>query len=326
MWRARVTVAPAAGIPASRARFVVALDARARAMDPRGTEEDPMDDAPLIPSPLFGLRTWRVVADDDGDRLTAAHRGTPWPAGGAWLSARCGSTPEHDAPAPGCHCGIHAYHPSARAARRMLGVRAEVPGIVEASGMVELHEEGFRASRARPYALFAAPRRNARAVERLARRYGVPVVTVASADEIAAYCREHGLGLDPAIVAGLLGPERAGEARHERRRARRQGTLRAIAYAAIVAVVAAIGLQFLSGPPSPKGVYGRTGWVILPQTTRSPPPRKAAAPSVTAVPAARETTRARRSRCAYGGTDHRARHGRRGSGRSRAARRRCRPR
>jgi hypothetical protein len=285
-----------------------------------------MDDAPLIPSPLFGLRTWRVVADKDGDRLTAAHRGTPWPAGGAWLSAQCGSTPEHDAPAAGCHCGIHAWHPSARAARRVLGARAEVPGIVEAGGTVELHDEGFRASRARPYALIVGPRRNRRAIERLGRRYGVPVVDIASPAALVEWCRERGLGLEPQVVERLLGPERARQARAERRRSRRRGILGVAAYVALAAAVLVAGLLFLSGPPSPEGVYGRTGWVVRPQTTTTPRPKNVVAPASVAVPKARETTRVKRSRCRYGESDDRTRSRRRGRAHGRATGRRCRSR
>jgi hypothetical protein len=290
-----------------------------------------MDDAPLIPSPLFGLRTWRVVADENGDRLTAAHRGTPWPAGGAWLSAECGVTPEHDAPAAGCLCGIHAWHPTARAAKRVLGARAEVPGIVEAGGTVELHEEGFRASRARPYALFAGPGRNAQAIARLGRRYGVPVVDVASPAALVEWCRERGLGLGPQVVEQLLGPQRALEARAQRRRARRRGILGVAAYVAVAAVVLVAGLLFFSGPPSPKGVYGRTGWVIPPRTTtttKPSPPRRTTvvAPAPVIVHNARETTRAKRSRCRYGESDDRTRSRRRGRAHDRAAARRCRSR
>jgi hypothetical protein len=289
-----------------------------------------MDDAPLIPSPLFGLRTWRVVADDDGDLLTAAHRGTHWPAGGAWLRAECGTTPDHDAPAAGCHCGIHAWHPTVHAAKRVLSARAEVPGIVEAGGTVELHDEGFRASRARPYALFAGPRRNVRAIARLGRRYGVPVVDIESPAALLAWCRERGLGLEPPVVEQLLGPERTQQARAEKRRARRRGILGVAAYVALAAAVLVAGLLFLSGPPSPKGVYGRTGWVTLPKTTTTPKPPPArktvVAPASVTVHDARETTRAKRSRCRYGESDDRTRSRRRGRAHERVAARRCRSR
>jgi hypothetical protein len=286
-----------------------------------------MDDPPLIPSPLFGLRTWRVEVDEDGERLVGAHRGTPWPGGGRWLTAECDVDGAHAAPAPGCQCGIHAWHPSRAGARRVLVARAEIPGIVEANGPIELHEEGFRARRARPYALVVAPRRNARMIERLARRHGVPVVTIRSADELAAYCRDRGLGLEPGVVAELLGPEVRARVRRERAEGRRRTTIRALIYAALVAAVAAFGVHFLTGPPSPNGVFGRFGWVIPPKTETTPgPPASVPAPVADRVPSRRETTPRKRSRCRYGGTEHRARRGRRGRAHARAAGGRCRPR
>src|SRR5689334_20714480 len=113
-----------------------------------------MTAAPLVPSPLYGLRTWSVAGTHGEERLAAPQRGVAWPAGGDWLVARCDVDPSHDAPARGCVCGIHAWHPSRRAARRVLGRRGVIAGVVEASGAIELHRDGFRAERARPRALF----------------------------------------------------------------------------------------------------------------------------------------------------------------------------
>ena len=48
--------------------------------------------------------------------------------------------------AAGCGCGIHAWHPRRASARRILRSRFDLPGIVEADGAVEVHEDGFRAS------------------------------------------------------------------------------------------------------------------------------------------------------------------------------------
>ena len=56
-----------------------------------------------------------------------------------------------------CSCGIHAWHPRRASARRILRSRFDLPGIVEADGAVEVHEDGFRAQRARPYASSASP-------------------------------------------------------------------------------------------------------------------------------------------------------------------------
>ena len=68
--------------------------------------------APLVPGPLYGLRTWRVVIEDGRERLSAPQRGTPWTRGRGWIEATCGE--DHAAPAAGCRCGIHAWHPRPR--------------------------------------------------------------------------------------------------------------------------------------------------------------------------------------------------------------------
>src|SRR4051794_9302405 len=302
------------------------LDARASEDHPQKALGRPMDDEPLIPSPLFGLRTWRVEAGEEGERLAAAQKTTSWPGGGRWLEASCDADPAHEAPAAGCLCGIHAWHPSTASARRVLAGRATVAGIVEAAGRIELHEDGFRAQRARPYALVAGPHDNAHRVQRLARLYGVPVVPVGSAAELVAWCRERGLGLAPEQVAALMGPEVLAHARHDRARRRRRARLRVLAYTLLVGVLTAVSVAFFTGPPSPKGVYGRMGWVVRPQTV--PPTRVVSGSAPRGNPAAnaRETTRARRSRCLHGGPEHRARNGRRGSARTRVAGRRCRAR
>src|SRR5688500_15278534 len=95
----------------------------------------------LVPSPLYGLRTWSVAGAQGQERLAGPQLGTDWPDGGAWLTARC-ATDSHDAPARACACGIHAWHPSLRTARRVLGRRDTIGGVVEAAGAVELHRDG----------------------------------------------------------------------------------------------------------------------------------------------------------------------------------------
>jgi hypothetical protein len=104
-------------------------------------------DAPLLAGPLYGLRTWRIVRDDGGERLSAPLRGTPWLLDDRWVQATCEHG--HTAPGAGCVCGIHAWHPRPAFARRVLSCRFELPGIVEADGAVEVHEDGFRAERHR---------------------------------------------------------------------------------------------------------------------------------------------------------------------------------
>jgi hypothetical protein len=82
----------------------------------------------------------------------------------------------HAAPAPWCECGIHARHPRRASARRVLASRREMAGIIEAGGAVEVHDEGFRAERARPRAFLLSPGRNPKQIGRLAATYRAEVV------------------------------------------------------------------------------------------------------------------------------------------------------
>jgi hypothetical protein len=193
-----------------------------------------VDEVPLLPGPLYGLRTWRVVAKDGRERLTAPQRGTVW-ASGSWVEATCGEG--HAAPAADCRCGIHAWHPSRASARRVLASRFDLPGIVEADGAVEVHEEGFRAARARPYAFVRLPGRNPFLIDRLSAMYGAEVIDVRRPGELLAFCRERGLGLAEPAVVDLLGAETLRERRRERARMRRDAILRFVALALVLAVL-----------------------------------------------------------------------------------------
>ncbi len=219
-----------------------------------------MSDTALVPGPLYGLRTWIVVGEDGRERLGAPQRKGEWPAGGEWMQAEC-PTGEHAPPGAGCSCGIHAWHPTRRSARRVLAGRFELPGVVEASGAVEVHVDGFRAERARPYALVVAPGRNRPRAARLAEAYGARVVDVSGPDALVAWCREHGLGLDGAVVAELLGPAVTDAGRQARRRKRRNDALRILAAAALSAAVVVLGLHFVTDPPGPRVLHGRAGAV-----------------------------------------------------------------
>ena len=159
---------------------------------------------PLVPSAVYGVRSWTVVGERGHERLAGPHRGTTWPTGGEWLDAtlRDGAR----APAAGCHCGLHAWHPRRRWARRALAARGEVAGIVEARGTIELHHDGLRAQRARPYALVRTRRSNPALLDRLATAYGLPLVDARRPDDLVKWCEERGLGLSEEVVASLLGP------------------------------------------------------------------------------------------------------------------------
>jgi hypothetical protein len=196
--------------------------------------------APLVPGPLYGLRTWRVVIEDGRERLSAPQRGTPWALGHGWVEAACGE--DHAAPAADCRCGIHAWHPRRAAARRILRSRFDLPGIVEVDGAVEVHEDGFRAQRARPYAFVRLPGRNPYAIERLAAAYGAEVIDLRRPEELLAVCRERRLGLQEPIVEQLIGPDVLAAHHREQARRRRRDALRIAAALVVLAIGCALAV------------------------------------------------------------------------------------
>jgi hypothetical protein len=196
--------------------------------------------APLVPGPLYGLRTWRVVTEDGRERLSAPQRGTPWTLGRGWVEATCGE--DHAAPAADCRCGIHAWHPRRASARRILRSRFDLPGIVEADGAVEVHEDGFRAERARPYAFVRLPGRNPYAIERLASAYGAEILDLRRPEELLAVCHERRLGLQEPVVEALLGADAIAERHRARARQRRRDALRVVAAIVVIGVVCALAL------------------------------------------------------------------------------------
>lgn len=163
-----------------------------------------MTDVPLVAGPIYGLRSWRVSGARGEECLVAPHRGTPWPVGGELLKAQCPVTLVHSPPEPGCGCGLHAWHPTRKAARRACGYRREVAGILEAWGAVELHADGFRAECGRPYALVLLPRGNAALLKRLAAVYDARLLVLRSPRALATYCQDQGFGMTDATVAGLM--------------------------------------------------------------------------------------------------------------------------
>ncbi|MGZ4269060.1 MAG: hypothetical protein ACXVFN_14265 [Solirubrobacteraceae bacterium] len=219
-----------------------------------------MSDAPLMLGPIYGLRSWGVVGAPGHERLVGPHRGTPWPSGGTLLEAECSAMPPHTPPGKGCWCGVHAWHPSRRAARRACSFRREVAGILEAWGAVEVHADGFRAERGRPHALVLLPRGNARRLERLAAVYDADLLRLDGPGALLAHCRERGLGLGEDVVAEFLGPEVVAGGRRERRR---RGALTAVAAAAVLALG---GVDVIAGPGTQQGKvpHGRSGDVRTP--------------------------------------------------------------
>jgi hypothetical protein len=191
------------------------------------------------------------------ERLAGPQQHAAWPPGGSWFEATCTQS-GHQPPAHGCGCGLHAWHPSRRSARRVFASRREIPGIVEARGTIELHDDGFRAERARPHALVLAPGRNARLVCRLAEAYGAQVVEADGPDALLALCQAQGLGLDPRVVARLLGPEKFEECRRARRQRARAAALRLAAAVGVAALLVVAG-QVATDPPDDRVLHGRTG-------------------------------------------------------------------
>jgi hypothetical protein len=163
------------------------------------------EDPPLVPAAAYGLRAWSVVGERGDERLVGAYQAAPWPPG-RWLEATCGKGKAHAAPGHDCTCGIYALHPRPRAARQVLSGYGRIGGIVEAAGAVEIYEDGFRAERARPYALIAG-RRHQALLHRLAERYGAELIDGRDADALMAFCRERGLGFGRSAVRELIGPE-----------------------------------------------------------------------------------------------------------------------
>ena len=184
-------------------------------------------------------------------------RRTPWPVGGAELVAEC--VRGHPAPAHDCGCGLHAWHPRPRSARRIVSIRGHVGGVMEASGAIEVHEDGLRAERARPRALVATPGRNEPMVRRLAAVYGVEVIEARRPQEVLDWCRARDLGLGERTVAELLGESPATLSAWRRARALRLA-LRVATVAAAVAVMLALGIV-LTGDPGDRPLFGRGGEV-----------------------------------------------------------------
>jgi len=219
--------------------------------------------APLLPSPVYGLRTWAVVGEQGAERLAAPQQHTTWPSDGGWLEASCARSPEHRPPFAGCGCGVHAWHPSRSSARKVLASRREIPGVAEARGAIELHEDGFRAERARPAALFLVPGRNARLYHRLAERYGVEVVEADRPAAVLEACHARGFGLDESTVSGLLGRQATESWRRARRGRLRADIARLAVAAAVVTLLVIGGLAFATDPPGDRTIHGRTGEIRI---------------------------------------------------------------
>ena len=175
--------------------------------------------APLVPGRIYGLRTWRVRWSAERPILSGVFQSTAWAGGLEATRARCrGKGRNHEAPAPGCRCGIYGMHPSQigewfEMTRRPFDWGPSVHGIVEAWGRVELHEDGFRSEFARPFAIVHVEGYGDWSLSlQVANGLGIEHLVFESVADVAAYCERHGLGMDAGTIADLnpvmLGPER----------------------------------------------------------------------------------------------------------------------
>ena len=220
-----------------------------------------MSEPPLVPGPIYGLRTWGVAGEHGAEYLTGPQQGAPWPMGGAMLAAECAVRPPHEPPGTDCDCGLHAFHPRRASARRVCGMRGQVPGILEAAGAVEVHPDGFRAARGRPAALVLLRNGNARLLEHLAAEYDAELLRLEGPDALLEHCRTHDLGHSEAVVAELVGHERVRDGRRERRRL---VTRFASGWAVFLVLVA--GYVIVANPHTQHGkvLHGRTGEIRVP--------------------------------------------------------------
>ena len=143
----------------------------------------------------------------------------------------------------------------------MCGFRGEVPGILEASGAVEVHADGFRAERGRPHALALLPNGNARRLERLAEAYELEVLHLDGPDGLLAHCRDRGLGLSEGVVAELVGPEKLAA---DRRRRRRRGVLAAVWIVVVALLLGGIAVAVHPEVQHGKTLKGRSGEIRVP--------------------------------------------------------------
>jgi hypothetical protein len=137
--------------------------------------------APDLIELVIGYRQWRL----DGEELRSITRDDLWP--GPELVARC-PVHLHDAPGPGCTCGVYArYEPIPRTA----SASDYVAGAVVLWGAIELHGNGMRAERCRIVALALPLSRWGKRdrILRVAGRLGVPAVP---SRRLRAVAREHG--------------------------------------------------------------------------------------------------------------------------------------
>jgi hypothetical protein len=156
-------------------------------------------DAGLDIEPIAGWRVWDVSDGLDGPVLWPTKTNAdPWPRG-APLEARCtrtrlelGRLKRHEAPDPGCTCGIYAADSLAFVERsRPAWPPPTVIGRVSLWGSVVAHEHGWRARFAYPERL----RLMCAVCAWIEPGSGEPVVVHSFARRLYGLCDEHAGGL-----------------------------------------------------------------------------------------------------------------------------------
>jgi hypothetical protein len=143
------------------------------------------DRAPDLIGPLMGWRAWDVARTREGWRLHSVHMGDSWPVEAPlaaechrarWVAGSVVATHEgHEAPAPGCQCGVYGAVDAARARQYFVANWAEADGLPQrrldddyvprAVGHVQLWgrviecTQGYRASHAYPGKIWLPARR-----------------------------------------------------------------------------------------------------------------------------------------------------------------------
>jgi hypothetical protein len=152
---------------------------------------------PDFAEPLRGWRAWRVTQTPSGLRLCSVIYDEIWEPRQPFRAACQVAHREHEAPHPGCECGVYASRSSFEAARYLIGrndplIVHRVVGVVALWGQAFEGVGGWRAAAAYPERLWVPNLAEAEDIARQLRVYGVPVASLATragtevASEIAA--------------------------------------------------------------------------------------------------------------------------------------------
>ena len=168
-------------------------------------------ETPLVAGAIYGVRTWGFHWKRGQLVLSAAYQKTAWSPGTEPTKAACVGpyAAGHDAPSPGCSCGIYAIHPHrAPDWDGLVSTWSDgeplLLGMIEAWGRVELHADGFRAEFARPNAIVSLPIAAHEDAERAAAALGIACWNVADLEELVLKCEARGLGMEESVVDELV--------------------------------------------------------------------------------------------------------------------------